>query len=119
MVVVGVFVIAAAVRVPMFVLSNPKANEKHPCDQTDRATDLDTTKHGEWIVNLCETEVGFRIEEHADHGEATDEMPDADKQTRRQAGEPLVRLIQRIGGGDRPSVTGFDTVDSTECDRTE
>jgi hypothetical protein len=114
-----VLAIVAAVRVAVAIFSNPKADEQDTGNQTDRAADLNTTQNGKWFVELCETEIRFRVEKHANHRDTTDEVADTEDETRRKAVEPLVRLVQRIRGGNRPPVTGFDPVDSPECDRTE
>jgi hypothetical protein len=116
---VRVLAIVTAMRVAVAVFSDPEADEQNTRDQTDRAADPDSTQNSKRFVDLCETEIGFRVEERADHRDTADEVPDTEDETRRKAVEPLVRLIQRVRGGDGPSMPRFDPVDRPECDRAE
>jgi hypothetical protein len=119
LVLVRVIAIVIAMRVVMVVFSNSKADKQDTRNQTDWAADLDTTQNSKWFVNLCEIEIRFRVKERTNHRDTTDQVPDTEDETRRKAVEPLVRLVQRVRGGDRPPMTRFNPVDGSKCDRTE
>lgn len=106
-----------SVRVTMVILPDSEADEQNASHDTDRSTDLDRIEYRNRFVYLCQIEVAFRVKEHADHCNTTDEMADPDDETRRKSVHPLVRLVERVGSRDWPAMPRFNSVHSPECNR--
>ena len=100
----------------MPVLPDTQEDEEDTSHETDWPTDLDTTEYREWLVDLSEVEIRFRIEEHSHHRNAANEMAYSDDETRSKPIQPLVRLIKCIRCRNRPAVTGFDSMYCPEQD---
>ncbi|ELY95838.1 hypothetical protein C484_02554 [Natrialba taiwanensis DSM 12281] len=119
-VMVGVAIISViAVRMSVRVFTNPKHDEQDTGNKTDWPADLDTTKYRHWLVYLREVEVVLRVEEYSHHRDTADKVADADNEARREPVHPLVRLVKSVRGGNGPSVTWFDAMNSTESDRSK
>ena len=101
------------------VLTKTKGNEKNSCNEAHRPADLKSTQYRERLVDLREIEIRFRVEEHADHRDTADEMSNTEDETRREAVEPLVCLIEGVCCRDWPSMPRFDSVNRPEGNRTE
>jgi hypothetical protein len=112
-------VVAVAVRVPAGVLADAERDEKDAGDETHRAADPDAAEYRDRVVDLREIEVGFRVEENQHHRDTANEVANADDESREEAVHPLVRLVQRVGGCNRPAVSRFNAVDCPEGDCTE
>jgi hypothetical protein len=68
-------------------------------------------------AELGESEVREREEVHEDDGDTADEVTDPEDRARYGAVEPLVLRIERVARGDRPPVSGSETVDETQRGR--
>jgi hypothetical protein len=103
-VVVVVIVVFVAVGVAAVVLPDTEHDQEAARDVVHPA-------------DVTEFEVSFRPEEHRDHGDGADQVAHPEDETRREAVEPLVRAVQRVGGGHGPAVARLDAVDQPESDR--
>jgi len=110
----GMLFVGSTVRVAVLVLLNAECDEQEASDDTDGATEEDIPDQIDWFVDLCQIEIALRVEEHQNHGDTADEVSDTEDETRGEAVDPLVRLVECIGSGDWPAVARFDPVDYPE-----
>lgn len=84
------------VRVAVNVLADAQRDKQHTGHETHRPTNLETTENRDWVVDLREIEVCFRVEEHRDHRNTADEVADTDDEAGSEAIHPLVRLVESV-----------------------
>jgi hypothetical protein len=121
LVLLRVVLMTVFVMVAVCILANAEQNQEHPSDETYRPTQNKSLREHidpKWLVHVCHLEVRLCEEKHADHRNTTDEMADTQDETRCKSIDPFIRLVQCIGGCNRPSVAWFHSVDSSKSNCT-
>jgi hypothetical protein len=98
------------------ILADAESDEQDTGHEADRPADPDPAEDFNWLVDLSEIKVSFRVEKHDDHRNAAEQMANAENDTRCKSVHPLVGLVQGVGSGDRPPMTRLNTVHGSEGD---